>query len=253
MRKQQSNITNPKTISIPHNLVMVYPNADISELGGLTLADEYEGEHYQSIIGEVLQVPDKLLFYGKQIRELKATLQGIKAIGSFEQKLISNLTALSCEYDCDMELQIGDKVVFKHMHHTQGDYVEIGRERKAMLIPYHDLVMAYRNNSPIMLNGYLFVEPLELDEAERVLGGMYDTQEVLKGGHGKVIDVGSPNRAYRDYPNEVDLMDIQRGDIIFFRKSSGVVMEWDFLRELHHDTKHKAIRLQRKDILQIFK
>ena len=261
---------------IPHNLVLVYPNADLEESGGLSILDDFDFHQYQSIRGTVLMAPHKLLYFGQEIRKLKAQLATTKAVGSFEQRQIGELTGLSVEFDTDMDVRVGDTVVFKHTHHSQGDFRNVGLERKAILIPYHDLVMAIRppkmihvmgfpnpalekmiaqnlsKPTRIMLNGYIFVEPMEIDESERTIGGLFDLQkEVIKKGYGRVLEVGKPNRGYLHYPNEADLYNAQVGDVVVYRKDSGVRMEWEFNRELGHDTKHHAIRIQRKDVLQI--
>ena len=122
---------------IPYNYVYIKPDPTdeiVLPTGEkLFLATNFEETAHAPSTGTVLCVPEKLRFD----RE--------------------NGTA-SMNFEVDIELEVGDKVVFHYL--TQENAKLDGREmEEGFLVRYDQLYLAIRKDQVICLNGYIIVEP----------------------------------------------------------------------------------------------
>jgi hypothetical protein len=248
---------------ITHNKVLIYPDADFNKIGELELNDEFDPQYHVPIMGEVLQVPDRLFYFGDKIAELKAGIYHTKNRNNPIQYLIRILNNNSTLEDTKMEVEIGDKVVFGYVYHQEnkesGQFVDVGRTRPALLVPYSELIMAIRGvgglyDERIMLNGYMWVKPAEYtqEEANALIGGLHnDLKDTRKGNKGTVVEAGNPVPAYLNYPNVADDARIQVGTEVDFPKGMGVAVEWDYHKKLNKGN-YPYYKLQRKDVITFY-
>ncbi len=241
---------------ITHNHVLIVPECNFTTMGDLLLNDDFDPQYHVSVLGRVAVVPQRLQYFGYEIAELKRQQAGVRIKDSAIQRQVQFMNKHSTLFDTEMELQVGDKVVFPYNYHEANDksggMIDIGAERPAMLIPYSDLVMAIRGEERIMLNGFVWVEPIEYTQAEMnaMASGLFnELEDKRKPMYGKVVEIGSQNRAYLNYPEMID-DDITVGQTVLYRNKAGVAVEWWYHKQLHQG-KYPALRLQRKDILAV--
>jgi len=179
---------------IPQNAVlveMIHTSEGIKSKGGVILGvctdEEYDDEttshvaDLAEVYAKVYKLPDKLYY---------------------------NKDGTGMPWDCDMELQIGDLVWFSSMESKNA--VEIVCEDKLYkLLPYSDMYCVKRQpdaisthgflhtwaweDEVIMLNGYVLLEPLYLENKSFLA---VDKQGDIDKTRGIVRFVGKPNREY---------------------------------------------------------
>jgi len=144
-------------------------------------------------------------------------------------------------WETTMDLEVGDTVWFDYMDglHATSFIVDDDEYR---LIAYASCYMAIRDSqmkNPICLNGYcLFEEVLLPDDG-------YSPHRKVDESKGKIYAVGNPVLHTLDYWTE--LIDVEEGDIVVFRKKFPKV----FLERQKHfqQLDKKLFRGQRKDII----
>jgi len=117
--------------------------------------------------------------------------------------------SLSMPWDCNMELQVGDTVFFNGMESSNA--VEILCEGITYkLIPYQDIYCAKRGTEVIMLNGYVLLERVFLENKSELA---VSKQGEVDKTRGIVRYVGRPPKEYqrKEY---CDIKDLEVGDMV---------------------------------------
>lgn len=278
-----------KIKSIYQNLVLVKPEGDYTEwgikgadgknlmipLGAATKNDPYDTDKHRetreqqsqldlaqhvSTTGIVILPPERLCYNGDLIDHYMKN----EGVSIDIAAMISELRTSSSHYKTTMDLISGDKIFFKYIEQyntvKEGRVVETNGER-LLLINYDCLILALRDGEPIMLNGYILVEPiLDVNEADNVAsqfskvgenGLLKPLKKELKSKKlqlGRIKFAGSICDGYLDFPKEKDDNLAQVGDIIAFEPRYGISLEHEYHREFYDK---RLIRIHRKDILMV--
>ena len=235
---------------ISSNLVMIQPTNHITKKGEWDLFDIHEPSKRFTVRATVLKVPNKLFHAKKSLDKFKG-LEKCAAVSKVRQFLNNR----SLEYDTQMELMEGDEVVFNYITHSSclqdGLYWNLGEKNPALFINYDAIYMVIRGGEHIMVNGWVWVEPIlwSLDDAIKENGMVVADVGQKAVGVGIVRNLGTPNKAYL-YEDWVDEDDIKEGDEIMFKKTSGVSAEW-FCHKTLNEGKFPYYIMQRHDIYTV--
>jgi len=131
-------------------------------------------ERNLSVMGTVYAVPSKLNFHLEEITDLKrntcfAVIDGkATPINISIHRRIGNLTESSVLFNSEMELCTGDRINFSYMAHKKAkdDQMIVDTELGEMYLIKYDMIYMTldENDKPKkMLNGYLLVEPEEIE------------------------------------------------------------------------------------------
>jgi len=118
---------------------------------------------------------------------------------------------------------------------------------------YSDLTLVVRENEITMLNGYILVEPMTMEELPENLSGLKTNILIVSSVRkkkspywGRVVQVGKSNEKYLEdvYSDNVD---VAPGDIVMFFKNADVSVQFD----LHADLigKKPLFKIQRRHLL----
>ena len=163
-------------IRIPYNWVLIKPDENFKttqrhgkDTGIHVPPWGINAASHISVTGTVIAVPEKLRYYGKKIKELRANLSE----DSPQPPELPILRRQSMDYLTSIEITAGDKVYYEYT--TRLDASKEGRiidtkYGELMLVPYYILIMAFvpgcdmSNVKPTdvrMLNGNILIKPLE--------------------------------------------------------------------------------------------
>lgn len=163
----------------------------------------------------------------------------------------------SVMYDTDMELQVGDRVIFdfkvEAIVKKQGGMID-----GSYPLRYDDIYVAIRGDQIIPINGIILVEACETTVEE-------DVQKALKSGlelpdtvvkekseqYGIVRYVGSPLRGYLQAPEELTEIydEVHVGDKIIFHPVYAVDLQYSLHQIIE---KGKTLyRMRRKDVFAV--
>jgi hypothetical protein len=118
------------------NYVLIEPDPDNTDLHGVRMSGEFDQERMWSVYGTVKALPSKLWFH---------PLTGNLEIDRW-------ITDKSLEWETDMELKIGDRVIFRYNAWMD----EEGLSTSGMMVKYDAI---YAKLDPVTpLNGYVFVD-----------------------------------------------------------------------------------------------
>lgn len=178
------------------NQVLIIPEPDNDNVYGIKMAGDFDHERMWSVYGVVKALPSKLWFH---------PLTGNLVIDQW-------ITDKGLEWETDMELKIGDRVLFKYNQWMEDDI-----QTQAGMIVRYDSIYAIVNKSIQPINGYIFVDE-----------------------EGNVKHTGGLNKRYLHYPERSD------GDIgtkVLYGKNRGVRMEVEEFEQIG------LRRLQRKEVM----
>lgn len=233
-------------ISIKHNWVLVeIAGKFYGKARGLYISSFYHPEAHVNITGLVRAVPEKLLFFKKEIDEIKNEFGGTQNCPIDRVEEIRELTMRSVQFDVSMELKENDFIYFHYNVHAAAERDGlILREGKNLLIliPYDMIFLAIRNEKIIPVNGWVLIEPIK-EEGSLMLIERRPSQT-----KGVISHMGSPVRNYLAYPDETDDDFFKTGDTVLFRKNRSIPVEWS----IHKSLDKKYQKLQRKDLLGKF-
>lgn len=195
----------------------------------------YDPQFYKGISGEVVAVPDKLLFLGHRVANLKRRITG-KKLPSFHLRNVQYWKSLSIPRETSMEVKVGDKIYFHFFQHTEcmeeGRYI-IENDELFLFIPYKECICVKRGDEVIPLNGYILVEPIEMTAEEKTAYGLevvfndqYATQK------GVVRFLGEPSKADLDNANLKEDSNITLGQTVYFAVNDNVPVEYDLFQEI---------------------
>lgn len=283
---------NLDTFQILQNYVLIKPDKDLEsyqikgrETGLIAPSFKYEGtgdnekrvsvkERNVAVTGTVYAVPQKLIFNLGEIQALKnrytthKVVNGKLMLVNFPVQLqIDHLNKSSVQFNTEIEVKVGDKVQFDYMAHKQ--CVEEGRildteHGEMYLMKYDMLYMTVgEKNEPIkMLNGYLIVEPEEIEtlkegaqEFIQAEGGLVllapkaKAKKSKKSQIGTVKHIGNINKGYLQEPDKSDFRQhLKPGEKILYDPRFSKRLEY----ETHQIYSEKVLSLiQRKDIILV--
>lgn len=128
----------------------------------------------------------------------------------------------SMMWECDMELQKGDKVWFSIIESYNAMTFKVG-DRYFKLIPYSDIYALKRyadaldpNGSIVVLNGYVLCEPVNLKKISDLDVVSEDKIDTTKA---RVKFFGTPNKRYKD-KSSVDFQELHEGDMVLLAKGT---------------------------------
>jgi hypothetical protein len=188
------------------NYVLIRPDADWQEMAGLRLGGEWEQERQWSVWGTVVAVPPGLSF----IPHIPGWLE-------FNQWA----TDKSLEWDTDMELSVGDRVLYRYNVRMDEDGVFEDADGLLLMVRYDSIYAKQVDGELYPLNGYIFVAP-----------------------DGRVVAKGRPLRRYLHYPEREDG---EIGDRVLWSAGRGVRVEVP-----EFETLGGLMRMQRKEVLLWF-
>lgn len=224
------------TMKILFNTVMVRFDRDNDELllstgDKLKLVTAWEPMMHAVTSGVVTHVPQKLKFDRKD-------MQG------------------SVMYDTDMELQVGDRVIFDFK--VESAVRKHGEINGSYPLRYDDIYVAIRGEQIIPVNGIILVEACDTTVEE-------DVQKALKSGlelpdtvmkekserYGIVRHIGSPLRGYLHAPEELTEIydEVHVGDKINFHPVYAIELQYSLHQIIE---KGKTMyRMRRKDVFAV--
>lgn len=235
-------------MQVYNNKVLVLPDGHFTSDGEFEIFDSFEPAKHWNIMGTVLAIPNRLVYNGDVVNNYR------KNKNSIVQAHIQEMVRQSLEYDVKHHrLLIGDQVIFRYIVHNSAiedeEFIDFYKMGKALLIDYDQLYMRIRDDSRILLNGWILVEPIDYTQDElisRGKGAELWVKDKRKEGMGIVREIGWANSGY--IMGEEDIEDIKVGDTILFRHSNNVSIEWSYHKVLN-EGKYAFYRMQRKDIL----
>ena len=195
----------------------------------------YEPEKHATILGTVFGLPSHLKYSGKP--------------------------NLDMPWLCDMELSLGDKVVFYYLSVMNAfkpenrKYILDGDDRY-VLIPYDKIYAVYGEGFIKPINGYCLVKQVpdpSVEEQRRrmhIIGLepiIFQKKSNTHVTFAQVKYMASPIMKYVDENSSDEGVDIEIGDTVVLKKTYDLPLEY----ELHSriDKPSKLIRVQRRNIL----
>ena len=275
---------NLKTFRILTNYVLVLPDKQLEtyqrggvELGIISPDFKYEKgekisvkERNMSVMGTVYTVPDRLLFNLKHITELNDhtlfTVIGKEAVpvNISLHRQIGNATEASVLFDVDMEIAVGDRVNFSYLSHVKAkkEGMIVDTELGEMYLIKYDMIymtLTADNKPKKMLNGYLLVEPEEIETLKEgaqefiehtggivTLAPKFKLKKTKKNQIGSLILAGSRCRGYLQHKTKTDcIQELDKNEKLIYDPRICQKLEFD----THQIMSDKILHLiQRKDI-----
>lgn len=272
---------NHKLISIPRNYVLVLPDceferfqlngADSLSVGKANL--ENAAAHY-SIRGKVFAVPDELVF---NLDRIRANRIPVAPMLDFEQTMFyfksyqvetEGYKNGSVLYDVPMEVRTSDIVYFNYQEHyncyDHGRWVDTVEHGEMLLIKYDQLICCHTESEPdkiIMLNGYVFVEPIGVETlfgqnvfkraglyVAKSKGQEFDFQKKLNIGYVRLS--GRHSKGFINLPDNVEgPYEFAPNQIVMYNPRVAPPVEFS-LHKSHFEGKH-LVKLWRRDIFAI--
>lgn len=240
-------------IEIKNNYVLIKPDKDYETLKcGLFIGStaETEARHY-GITGEVLVTPEKLIFRGKEINELRSVTGG--QYGDDQLKTLHELVNGSLEFKTECELKPGDKVWFDYLAHinaiSEKKAITIEGHGECILVEYTRVFIRERKGERAPINGWIWIKTIQ---GERDLGNgieVPETVDVTVKNEAIVVTVGKPIEQYLSaLESDRGLEGLQPGMRIFFNQGVMTPLEYT----LHEsDGLEKLYKIKRKDIYAV--
>jgi co-chaperonin GroES (HSP10) len=182
------------------NYVLIRPDDDNDTMAGMKVYGEFDQHRSWSVFGEVVAVPERLFFM---------PMDGLNGYPA------SFLADNSLEWETEMELKVGDRVLYRYNIHMDDE----GRYGGLLMIRYD---MIYAKLDPFQpINGWVF----------------------LSGD--RVVAMGKPNKRYLYYPERTAGI-TKVGDRVMYGNGRGVRVEVDEFNQLG-----PLLRMQEKEIMLI--
>lgn len=202
---------------------------------------------------EIRLTNGKVLYLDTRFEEyLNAKTAGI-VVGLPEKlKFSADLENVSMPWITDVELQIGDRVVFNYLAEKNAKGLGYVMEDGVICIPYEQIYVAMRDNDIVCINGCIIVEPD--DEPIDTFLAVPEMAKEKSKTTGTVVYAGVPNKGYRNdviekgftSPDEPILI----GQRIMFSWVDAIPLQPN--AELRGEVKRGILyRMQHKDIIGI--
>ena len=165
----------------------------------------------------------------------------------------------SLQYDTDMELMVGDRIIFDFLAYQaiiKSTYPTIIDGKECYPMKYDGIYVAIRNGEIIPVNGVILVEPLVAGEQFK----KFETPDYMKkdtlNTKGVVRYKGTPIRKYytdqfMNTKSEIDerKYDVNVGDTIHFNWFDSVQIQFDLHQIIEKGT--PLYQMKRKDIMGV--
>ena len=240
-----------QTIKPLNNYLLIKPhlNTDEIKLGKIDLRIDtsFEREKHAPTYGEVVAVPNKLIFKQKNPPSVG------KPTPHFTM-LAPDMYPESVSYDVDMEVEVGDTIYFHYL--TKQDCESNSRVIKddegntLYLVKYDNCFVVKRKDNIIPINGYVIAERISFKEkfSNLELPEWLKNKESVK--YARIKYVGKHVRGYRGEHDICELnIDVKEGDIVVYDKNSDIPLQYSFHNNLEDDSEY--IRMQRRDMSAI--
>lgn len=176
-----------ETLKLLPNYVLILPDEDYEtyQLSGRetgirsALSTGTAGQRI-SLYGTVIKVPEKLRYSGAELRSVRSNYNP-----DHVQSIIDNIKKGSVNYDVDMELKLGDRVMY--VYKNQIDAYKDARvlytdKGTCMLMKYDTIKCKHIGDDEVYpLNGSVFIKPLTLAEEEKTKGGIIKIEKTHMG------------------------------------------------------------------------
>jgi len=226
-------------------------------IGAIQIETGYDEERHQRLVGEVVQVPDKLIF--------------------------ENMDHTMMPWECEMEAMVGDEVILRRTDVSVSRFNGKSYEEDGHLfiyVAYEALILVKRKvklgnyalqvKDPmdkwltldgvhyfvIMLNGYMLVEQDDADCETKL--SLPQNMKESKAQSGTIRFIGKPNTRYHDQYNSSgkqmsgnlpdDRFDLKVGDRIAFLKFAAIDLEMETHQSFAGKGKQFG-RMQRNKVL----
>lgn len=161
----------------------------------------------------------------------------------------------SVEYDVDMELQVGDRVIMSYL--SYGEAIKNASIDGCHYVRYDEIHVILRGDQVIPINGLVLIEPINMTESNEVKEVskfliLPDYVKIQKSEtRGIVRYKGKPVKRYlldrfdTIYESEDD---VQVGDYVYFSPNYAVPLQYD----MHKSLPITLYRMRRKDIQGVY-
>jgi len=189
------------------NYILIKPDPPITKLGDFHVEISYEPEKYNSVTGVVISTCE--LTFKKKLK------------GKSDRVQEKNMNPI--EWNCEMEVQEGDRVYFRHIHNLDNKEAVFINGERYLLIPYRSLIC---RADLYPLNGYTIIRRnLKDGEVEGNIGEVvsdgcvkeyfhFDRKERKFESGTKVLFMGGRPMQHFLFSDGVPLVYVHKKDII---------------------------------------
>ncbi len=173
------------------NYVLIQPHANhtAGATHGMEIPD-FATEHMNfAVTGTVLQVCDKIHYFGRKLRAIKN--KHIRNVT--DQRLVQDYLAMSQQFDVPVEIKEGDTVVFPYLWRVDDAMFDEERFHGNMVLRYDQLTAKVVNRKLYPLNGAVLGRKIKSDQ------GVMQLQREYWDGRMEVTHEGCLVRDYMDY------------------------------------------------------
>ncbi len=273
--EKKGKIRDHSKVKIPMNYVLIHPDPhhdffhndkgeEIDIMVGRSLMvdkseDTLDGTYedtvtndamHYSVKGRVYAAPNRLSFPRKELKRLRANFGNNDA----DMNRLGELTRHCLEWDTDMEVAVGDEVVFDYLVHIacyqEGRWIET-ELGDMFLVRYDELHMKIdADGTKKPLNGWMVITREEKQKETDSGISLFHKKDddIAKQAHGYVIDQGTPVKGYKsnlDFAD--DPHDFKEGERILYRPSGSRPLEWGLHQTLYPGK--KALLIHRDNIM----
>lgn len=273
--EKKTNIVDYNKVVIPSNYVLILPDPnhdfyhnDKGEETGLMVGrslmvdkakdDELDSRYedtvtndamHYAVKGKVFALPKKLLFPRKEIKSLRKSFGNNHA----DMNRLGEVTRKCLEWDTDIEVEIGDEVLFDYLAHIscyeEGRWIET-ELGDMFLVRYDELHLSIKpDGTKKPLNGWMVItreeKPKETESGIALFHAKED--DISKKAFARVIHQGTPIRGYKhDLDRADDPHDFKEGDRVLYRPGGSRPLEWMLHQTLYPGK--KALLIHRENI-----
>jgi len=209
---------------------------------GLYFDKSWHPEAHTNQFGIVKAVPEQLLFFKKEIDDIKSEFDGSYNCPLDRISEIQYLTSKSVQYDVPIEIQLDDMVIMQYQVYwgalREGRILKEGKEM-FIVVPYDMLILAIRGEKIIPLNGLCLVEPV-IEKASSVII-MEEKESAIKG---KIAHLGCEVKNYLGLEDSDDDF-FKKDDYVYFRKTTNLPVEYS----IHQRLDKKYFKIHRRNLL----
>lgn len=216
-----------------NNYVLIHPDYDRYEKDGeLAINTTYEKQKHAPTSGKVVAVPSHLNYVSNE----------------YDKD--------SLLYDTDMELQVGDTVIFGYnaiqmalsSQKMMGDMILLRYDSLYCAVRPPEITSSALPPQIIMLNGYIIVEAItDKVQQNMIASPLEDINTYQKG---IIRNIGTGNRAYRLYEEiSGDPDGLEAGQTVLFHLQHSIPLQY----QMHSiiDSGKELYRMQQKDVTAV--
>lgn len=153
------------------NYILIEPHAHhvAGASHGMEIPDFANEQMNFSVTGTVVQVCNRLEYYGREIKRLKS-----KAIRTItDQRRVQDYLAASLLFDVPMEIKVGDMVVYPYIYRTNEEMFDEERFDGKLVLRYDALTARVDDGVLYPLNGALLGRKIRSDQGLQQLRREY--------------------------------------------------------------------------------